>query len=117
MAGGISVHVVDITRGIPASGMKVEIFSLAGAQKKIAEGVLSADGVFEHPVTRGEGVTRGVYEAVFYVGDFYRGIGYELPAPPFLDIVPFRFGVGDVTQHYHLPLKVSPWGFSMYRGG
>jgi 5-hydroxyisourate hydrolase len=115
MTGGISVHVVDITRGLPAAGMKVEMFQL-GVPDAIATGTLSSQGTLDHPITH-KPVECGVYEAVFYVGAFYRQLGYSLPDRPFLDIVPFRFGVDAIDQHYHLPLKVSPWGFSLFRGG
>jgi 5-hydroxyisourate hydrolase len=116
MAGGISIHVVDVTRGLPATGMEVEIFKVGG--EKIAAGVLSHQGVLDHSVVRGENVEPGNYEVVFHIGEFYRQLGYALPEKfPFLDVVPFRFGISDVEQHYHLPLKVSPWGFSLFRGG
>jgi 5-hydroxyisourate hydrolase len=115
MMGGISIHGVDVTRGLPAEGMKVEIFQMGGA-KAIASGNLSSQGTLDHPGIQTE-VEAGVYEVVFYVGEFYRQLGYPLPDHPFLDIVPFRFGISDVKQHYHLPLKVSPWGFSLFRGG
>lgn len=114
MPGGISIHVVDVTRGLPAAGMRVEIFKAGG--DKIAQGVLSPQGVLEHSICSDK-VARGCYEAVFYVGEFYRQIGYSLPEFSFLDVAPFRFGIDDVEQHYHLPLKVSPWGFSLFRGG
>ena len=117
MAGGISIHIMDVVRGCPAKGMKVEIFSLGDTAFKIAEGELSPQGTLEHPVTQGEQVVAGVYEAVFYVGAFYRQRGDTLAIPPFLDVVPFRFGISDAAQHYHLPMKVSPWGFSLFRGG
>lgn len=115
MVGGISVHVVDVTRGLPAVGMKVEIFQL-GVQDAIATGILSSKGTLDHPIIQKE-VEPGTYEAIFHIGAFYRQLGYPLPDRPFLDIVPFRFGVDTVEQHYHLPLKVSPWGFSLFRGG
>ena len=120
MAGGISVHVIDVVRGCPAQGMQVEIKCCGDdpAQDQIiATGVLTAAGTLDHPIVKGEGITAGIYEAVFYIGDFYRQRGETLPAIPFLDRVPFRFGINDVAQHYHLPLKVSPWGFSLFRGG
>jgi 5-hydroxyisourate hydrolase len=116
MAGGISVHVVDVTRGVPAQGMKVEIFEM-GTPEPIATGILSSQGILDHPIVQGEKVASTTYEVVFYVGDFYRQMGYPLPDRPFLDVVPFRFGIGAIEQHYHLPLKVSPWGFSLFRGG
>lgn len=124
MAGGISVHVVDVTRGLPAAGMKVELFQLGildaitpkGELLRIASGILSSKGTLDDPITQKE-VEPGIYEAIFHIGAFYRQLGYPLPDRPFLDIVPFRFGVDTVEQHYHLPLKVSPWGFSLFRGG
>jgi 5-hydroxyisourate hydrolase len=116
MAGGISIHGVDVTRGLPAVGMKIEVFQL-GVQTPIATGILSSQGTLDHPIAQGEKVESGIYEVVFHVGEFYRQIGYALPDRPFLDVVPFRFGISDVAQHYHLPLKVSPWGFSLFRGG
>ncbi|MBD1852602.1 hydroxyisourate hydrolase [Leptolyngbya sp. FACHB-711] len=120
MAGGISVHVVDVTRGLPAAGMKVEIFQL-GVPAPIASGILSSQGTLDHPIAhgkaQGEKVEPGIYKAVFHVGAFYRQLGYPLPDRPFLDVVPFRFGIDAIEQHYHLPLKVSPWGFSLFRGG
>lgn len=117
MAGGISIHVVDVTRGLPAQGMKVEIFNLVDRESPIAAGVLSEKGMLEHSIAYGDQVTQGIYEVIFYIGDFYRQLTYPLPELPFLDVVPFRFGISDVEQHYHLPLKVSPWGFSLFRGG
>lgn len=117
MAGGISVHVVDVTRGMPAAGMRVEIFSMAKPEQPIASGILSDQGFLDHPIVNGKGCDRGIYEVVFYIGDFYRQLAYPIPDIPFLDVMPFRFGIDDVEQHYHLPLKVSPWGFSLYRGG
>jgi 5-hydroxyisourate hydrolase len=112
---GISLHAVDVTRGLPAIGMKVEIFQL-GVPEPIAAGLLSNKGTLDHPIAEKE-VEPGIYEVIFYIGAFYRQLGNSLPDHPFLDVVPFRFGIHDVQQHYHLPLKFSPWGFSLFRGG
>lgn len=117
MAGGISLHVVDTVRGLPAEGMRVELWSIGRSPKKLAAGRLGANGTLDHPIVKGVGVKRGVYEARFYAGEFFARIGLRLPDHPFLGVVPFRFGVGRPEQHYHLPLKISPWGFSLYRGG
>jgi 5-hydroxyisourate hydrolase len=69
-------------------------------------------------MVRGEGLTTtGTYEALFHIGDWYRSEGIALPTPAFLETVPYRFGVADLAQHYHLPLKMTPWGFSLFRGG
>lgn len=115
VSGGISVHVIDVVRGVPAAGLFVEIYALRGERVRIAGGNLSARGTLEDAALSTAG--RGLYEAVFHVGDFYRGRGSKLPDPAFLDIVPFRFGIADPGDHYHLPLKLSPWGFSLFRGG
>lgn len=117
MAGGISIHAVDVTRGLPAAGLKVVIFQVDGSHHHFADGFLTLSGTLDHPIVQGEKIKPGTYEVMFYIGDFYRQIDYPLPDPPFLDIVPYRFGVGDIEQHYHLPLKFSPWGFSLFRGG
>jgi 5-hydroxyisourate hydrolase len=116
MAGGISVHAVDVSRGRPAHHMQVEIYSLAGARKVIAAGKLAANGALDHPVAQGDGVTTGTYEVMFHVGDYLRATGAPTSTPPFLDLVPFRFTIADAAQHYHLPFKFTPWGFSLFRG-
>lgn len=113
MAGGISVHAVDVARGQPAQGMQAQVFALNGGRRLIADGALGASGALDHAVTQGEGISAGTYEVIFHVGDYLRATG----APtPFLDIVPFRFTIADAAQHYHLPFKFTPWGFSLFRG-
>jgi 5-hydroxyisourate hydrolase len=109
---GISVHAVDVARGLPAQGMRVEVYVIDPRRTRIAEGLLAANGALEHPITHTR-LARGAYETVFHVGDFLRAAG--LPAE-FLDDVPFRFRVGDPGQHCHLPLKFTPWGYSLFRG-
>jgi 5-hydroxyisourate hydrolase len=116
MAGGISVHAVDVARGRPAQGMQVDIYTLAGVRKVIASGRLAASGALDHPVAQGEGVGGGTYEIVFHVGDYCKATGAPTTTPPFLDLVPFRFTIADAAQHYHLPFKFTPWGFSLFRG-
>lgn len=112
---GISVHVVDTARGVPASGMRVEIYALAPERKLIAEGGLGQSGALDHAVTR-ERFAVGTYEVLFYAGEFFASSGVAQSSPPFLDVVPFRFQISDPDQHYHLPMKMTPWGFSIYRG-
>lgn len=112
---GISIHVVDTTRGLPAAGMRIEIFTLVPGRKLIAEGALAQSGALEHPVA-GERLMSGTYEVLFHAGDFFASAGITQTNPPFLDIVPFRFQIADAEQHYHLPMKMTPWGFSIYRG-
>jgi len=116
MSGGISVHAVDVAQGRPGSGMRVEIHRIQddGSRRLLADGRLSATGALDHPVTQGEGVEAGLHEVLFHLGDFFAD--QERPPPPFLDVVPFRFRVFDEQLHYHLPIKFTPWGFSLYRG-
>jgi 5-hydroxyisourate hydrolase len=111
---GISVHVVDAARGVPAAGLVVEIWALDNGRRRIGGGALSARGTLDDPGLAAPG--SGRYEALFHVADFYRGLGQPLPEPPFLDVVPFRFGIADGAQHYHLPLKLTAWGYSLFRG-
>ena len=108
----ISIHVVDVSRGVVAAGMRVEV--LCKRRRKI----LSGAHVGERPA-RGAARTLepGCYEAVFHVAEWYRGQSVALPAVPFLDVVTYRFGIADPAQHYHLPFKCTPWGYSCFRGG
>jgi 5-hydroxyisourate hydrolase len=114
MAGGISVHGVDITCGRPAEGMRVEIYALREKRELLAEGLLAANGALDHPIA--QGAAAGTYEVTFHVGDYFRASGVATSTPPFLDLVPFRFTIADPAQHYHLPFKFTPWGFSLFRG-
>lgn len=113
---GVSIHVVDVSRGLVATGMRVELYALAPLRRlltsaPIAEGGLLEDAVLDKPFSR------GAYEAVFHVADWYLAQGVSLPQAPFLDVVAYRFGVDDPKQHYHLPFKCTPWGYSCFRGG
>ena len=112
---GLSVHAVDVTRGEPACGMKIEVFALTPSRRLIAEGRLSPSGMLEHDITR-DSLQPGPYEVLFHAGEFFAGAGVPQASPPFLDDVPFRFTIADAAQHYHLPMKITPWGFSLYRG-
>ena len=116
MPGGISVHAVDVARGQPAQGMQVDIYALEGLRNAIANGRLGANGALDHPLAQGEGVKAGAHEVVFHVGDYLRATGAPTSTPPFLDLVPFRFTIADAAQHYHLPFKFTPWGYSLFRG-
>ena len=112
---GLSVHAVDVSRGVPAAGMRIEVFALEPVRRQIADGRLSATGVLDHAIARMR-LDRGAYEVVFHAGAFFSDAGVAQSTPPFLDQVPFRFTVFDPDQHYHLPMKITPWGFSLYRG-
>jgi 5-hydroxyisourate hydrolase len=116
---GVSIHVVDVSRGLIARGMRVELHasdSTTGQSKLIAAGAVAANGLLESAALT-QRFSRGYFEARFFVGEFYRGVGIDLPELMFLDIVNYRFGIHDPEQHYHLPFKVTPWGYSCFRGG
>lgn len=113
MAGGISIHAVDVANGKTAAGMQVEIVEIGAADRLVARGAVGDNGVFDHPSVKGEGVGAGVYEARFHIGAYYAARG---EAGGILDVAPFRFVIRDASQHYHLPLKFTAHGFSLYRG-
>jgi 5-hydroxyisourate hydrolase len=117
---GLSIHVVDVSRGIVASGMRVEVLF---KDRKVLGGVTSAKGALEQSATLEPGVYEALfhvgdwYRTLFHVGDWYRNQNVSLPQVPFLDVVTYRFGISDSSQHYHLPFKCTPWGYSCFRGG
>jgi 5-hydroxyisourate hydrolase len=117
MPGGISVHAVDVASGLPAQGMRVELVRLPSPDQAllVAEGTLTGTGGWDHPVIRGEGVEAGTHEARFHVGEWLRAT-HRSQDRFFQEVVVFRFEVLDPAQHYHLPLKFTPWGFSLFRG-
>jgi 5-hydroxyisourate hydrolase len=110
---GISIHVVDVSRGVVAAGMRVELYR---RDTRLVEGTIGANGLLEHPALKQRFVADN-YQAVFHVADYYRGAGIALPARPFLHVVRYDFGIADAEQHYHLPFKCTPWGYSCFRGG
>lgn len=116
-AGGISIHAVDVASGVPAAGLGVRLWRLGDDRVQIAAGSCSESGLLQHPVADGTGVTRGMYEVEFDVGSYYREHGVTLPDPSFLEVAVFRFGIDRVSEHFHLPFKFTPWGFSLFRGG
>ncbi|WP_406855490.1 hydroxyisourate hydrolase [Alsobacter sp. KACC 23698] len=119
MAGGISLHGVDIAKGVPATGLFVELYACGSAdaeRRKVAEGALGPHGALDHPVVRGEGVEAGPYECLFHLGDWMRANGYSEAEAGFMNVLPFRFVVTRIDEHYHLPLKFTPWGVSLFRG-
>ncbi|CAA9565013.1 MAG: 5-hydroxyisourate hydrolase, partial [uncultured Thermomicrobiales bacterium] len=119
--GRLTTHVLDTARGRPGAGIRIALFRLEGEGRvALATAVTNADGRTDGPLLAGEALMPGVYELVFAVGqyfaDFATAGGDPVPTVPFLDTVPVRFGVGDAGAHYHVPLLVSPWAYSTYRG-
>jgi 5-hydroxyisourate hydrolase len=113
---GISIHVVDVTRGIVAAGMRVEVEAVGPSRRRIADAWVSQTGSVDDPALSAR-FESGVYDVLLHVGAFYERAGFALPGVPFLDVVTYRFGIDDPAQHYHLPFKLTPWGYSCFRGG
>jgi 5-hydroxyisourate hydrolase len=118
--GRLTTHVLDTMHGCPASGVAIALYRLDAQGRPAGEAVASrttnADGRCDAPLLEGAGLTAGTYELRFQVGAYFRARGVALPEPAFLDEVPIRFGVHDAAGHYHVPLLVSPYAFSTYRG-
>jgi hydroxyisourate hydrolase len=115
---GVTTHVLDVTSGRPAEGVRVELYELAeGSERKlVADVATNADGRADRPLISADQARAGRFELVFHAGDYFRRRRSELADPPFLDVIPIRFGVADPQAHYHVPLIVSPWSYSTYRG-
>ena len=114
--GRLTTHVLDTASGRPAAGLSVSLYRIAGDERTLLKVVsTNSDGRCDAPLLAGAEFATGEYELVFAAGDYLRGQGIELPKPAFLDIVPIRFGMAE-HKHYHVPLLVSPYGYSTYRG-
>ena len=115
--GRLSTHVLDTARGRPAAGVKITLFRISGpSHRKVKDVVTNADGRTDSPMLEGADLTPGTYELVFSAGDYLRASGQAGAGVLFLDEIPIRFGVPDAGQHYHVPLLLSPFGYSTYRG-
>ncbi len=114
--GKLTTHVLDTARGMPAAGLKIELHRLDGGRRLLKTIATNKDGRADAPLLEGADLTKGQYELVFAVADYFRAAGVALADPPFLDVVPVRFSVSDAGAHYHVPLLVSPYGYTTYRG-
>ena len=113
----LSTHVLDTSRGRPASGIPVQLHLLAGGERRLlATSVTNADGRTDAPLLSVERLEVGVYELTFRTRDYLARSGAVLTDPPFLDDVVVRVGIADPAGHYHVPLLLSPYGYSVYRG-
>jgi len=112
----VSVHVVDIANGRVARGMRIEIVRVDGEPgQPLLEGTVGNNGLVEDLHHR-DLFEVGTYELRLHVGEYYRKLGTSLPEPAFMEVQVFRFGLSDLSQHYHLPVKLTPWGLSLFRG-
>ena len=115
---GLTTHVLDVTRGGPAEGVQIELYQLEtdGGRKLVAAMATNSDGRTDTPLIAAAEARVGRFELLFHAGDYFRRQGAKMADPPFLDVVPIRFAVADPSAHYHVPLLVSPWSYSTYRG-
>lgn len=116
--GHLTTHVLDTALGRPAAGLAIELARLGadGGAKVLKRVVTNADGRTDAPLLEGAGLERGTYELRFQAGDYHRAGNAPMADPPFLEVVPIRFGIADPGAHYHVPLLLSPYGFTTYRG-
>jgi 5-hydroxyisourate hydrolase len=119
MAGRLTTHVLDTSQGHPAAGVAIELWRLEGASEGrtlLETAHTNVDGRTDEPLLAGGELVAGIYELVFAVGEYFATQALATATPPFLDRVPVRFGIADPAAHYHVPLLVSPWAYSTYRG-
>ena len=117
MSGYLTTHVLDTARGLPAEGIKIALYRLNGdARSLVAETVTNNDGRTNNPILPMDEFVTGQYELVFSCGDYLETHDLAQGALKFLDDIPIRFGMDDPEAHYHVPLLLSPYGYSTYRG-
>ena len=111
----LTTHCLDTFSGKPAKGIRVDVYTVSGKKEKINSTILNNNGRSDKALLEGSNFKEGEYELVFFVGDYFKNIS-NLPKIPFLNEVIIRFGVSNSKEHYHVPLLVSPWAYSTYRG-
>ena len=111
----LTTHCLDTFSGRPAKGVKVDVYLVSGKREKLNSIILNNNGRADKPLVEGTNFKEGQYELVFFVGDYFKTIA-NLPKIPFLNEVTIKFGISNSKEHYHIPLLVSPWSYSTYRG-
>jgi 5-hydroxyisourate hydrolase len=114
----LSTHVLDTANGCPAHGVRIELHQVlaSGTVELIKTVTTNADGRTDAPLLTGDAYKPGTYVLTFHAGDYFRARSTKLAEPAFLDVVPLRFSIAEPDGHYHVPLLVSPWAYSTYRG-
>jgi 5-hydroxyisourate hydrolase len=116
MAGKISTHVLDLSEGRPAAGLRIDLIRLTPTPSRLKSVVTNADGRTDAPLVSGADMAEGIYQLEFHVGEYFSAKNAPATGTPFLDIVPVRFGISDPSASYHVPLLVTPWAYNTYRG-
>lgn len=115
--GRLTTHVLNTASGCPAADLAIELYRLDGDGRALVASVrTNEDGRTDAPMLIGDAFVPGVYELVFHAGDYLKENGLDTSPPLFLDVIPIRFGIAEAEQHYHVPLLLSPYGYSTYRG-
>jgi len=115
--GFLTTHVLDTAHGCPAENVRIGMYRVSNnITEHLLDAVTNEDGRCENPVLKDDEFAVGTYELHFYIGDYFKDKGMDLVTPNFLDIIPVRFGISLPEEHYHIPLLVSPFSYSTYRG-
>jgi 5-hydroxyisourate hydrolase len=115
--GKLTTHILDTAAGKPGKNIRIDLYRISGSQKSLVKTVTSNDdGRCDSPLLEGADLTEATYELAFHAGAYFDAQGLDLPEPKFLDEIILRFGIPDASQHYHVPLLVSPYSYSTYRG-
>lgn len=115
--GRLTTHILDTAHGMPGAAIRLHLFRIEAEQRcLIGTFTTNADGRCDQPLLSDDALICGVYELDFGVGDYFAALGLNLPEPRFIDVVTLRFGISDASTHYHVPLLVSPYSYSTYRG-
>jgi 5-hydroxyisourate hydrolase len=114
--GRLTTHVLDTAHGVPGAGMRVVLYRAGPSRERLVDTRTNADGRCDAPLVEGSDFRTGTYELDFHAGDYFAARGLDIPQPRFVDVVTLRFGINEAGQHYHVPLLVSPFAYSTYRG-
>jgi len=116
--GQLTTHVLDTSAGLPAAGIRIELRALGAAEPQLLTTTATgADGRCAAPLLAGSSFRSGRYALTYFVSEYFLARGVALPTPPFLEDVVVRIGISQPAEHYHVPLLISPWSYSVYRGG
>ena len=117
--GQLTTHVLDVATGMPAGGVRIDVHGDRGAgePQPLATAVTAENGRVAAPLLAGAALRAGRYTLTFHVAEYFRSCGLALPDPAFIEQAVIRIGIADPEQHYHVPLLITPWSYSVYRGG